>query len=521
MPKAKSGGPGSNLTCGSAQINESVLSSPTKFEWTIIVFGALLRLTQFLANRSLWLDEAKLALNIVNRSFVQLLKPLDYGQGAPIGFLMLERSALHLFGAGEYALRLFPFLAGLISLLLFYQLAKRSVPTGAVPIALGLFATSAPLIYYSSEVKQYSGDVAIALVLWSAAMYYASCRLTWGRVVLFGILGAVSVWFSHPATFVLAGIGISLVLFCRPEDRWERAIKLSITFSIWGLSLGACYLLFLRHLSADQFLLSYWNFSFPPSHLFSVAGVEWFATTFFAIFRDPVGLELSGVAAFAFLVGCIAMVSGKRQTLAILIFPLLVTLLAASVHKYPFNGRLLLFAVPAFLIPIAEGVEYIRCQTSVQAPAVGACLIGVLFFYPLLFSSYHLFKPSLREEIKPVLNYFQSHAREGDVLYIHSDAIAAFQYYAPRLHLSNVPLIQGLSSGNPEISGGMYESDVDRLRGHKRVWLVLAPGESEAGDNEKKLFLYFMDKEGTTLDSFQRVGAAVYLYDFDRSRHGS
>jgi hypothetical protein len=67
----------------------------------------------------------------------------------------------------------------------------------------------------------------------------------------------------------------------------------------------------------------------------------------------------------------------------------------------------------------------------------------------------------------------------------------------------------------------MYESDMDRLRGHKRAWLVLAPGESEAGDNEKKLFLYFMDKEGTTLDNFQRVGAAVYLYDFDRSRHGS
>src|SRR3984893_4310451 len=148
MPKAKSGGPGSNLTCGSAQIDESVLSSPTKFERTIMVFGALLRLTQFLSNRSLWLDEAKLALNIVNRSFVQLCEPLDYGQGAPVGFLMLERSAVHLFGSGEYALRLFPFLSGMISLLLFYQLAKQSVPRAA-PIAMGLFATSAPLIYYS------------------------------------------------------------------------------------------------------------------------------------------------------------------------------------------------------------------------------------------------------------------------------------------------------------------------------------------------------------------------------------
>src|SRR6202140_5812605 len=166
MPKEKSASHGSNLTSGNLQIDKTSLSSPTKLEWTIIVFGALLRLTQFLSNRSLWLDEAKLALNIVNRSFVQLCKPLDYGQGAPVGFLMLERSAVHLFGSGEYALRLFPLLSGMISLLLFYQLAKQSVPSAA-PIAMGLFATSAPLIYYSSEVKQYSGDVAIALLLWS------------------------------------------------------------------------------------------------------------------------------------------------------------------------------------------------------------------------------------------------------------------------------------------------------------------------------------------------------------------
>src|ERR1700686_4446208 len=149
MPKGKQrSSQGSNLMVVCDKQFDSRLLGPTKFEWTIIVFGALLRLTQFLSNRSLWLDEAKLALNIVNRSFVQLFKPLDYGQGAPIGFLMLERSALHLFGSGEYALRLFPFLSGMISLLLFYQLAKQSVPSAA-PIAMGLFATSAPLIYYS------------------------------------------------------------------------------------------------------------------------------------------------------------------------------------------------------------------------------------------------------------------------------------------------------------------------------------------------------------------------------------
>jgi hypothetical protein len=225
---------------------------------------------------------------------------------------------------------------------------------------------------------------------------------------------------------------------------------------------------------------------------------------------------LPGIAAFAFLVGCIAMFSAKRQTLFILLSPLLVTLLAATFHKYPFSGRLLLFAVPAFLIVIAEGVEYIRCKTWTQAPAIAACLLGVLFFYPVLFSSYHLIKPSFREEIKPVLNYLEAHAREGDILYIQSDSGYAFQYYAPRFRLSNVHLIQGGSSGNAENNWGIYEGDIEKLRGYKRVWLLLSLGESEAGVNEKNLILYFMDRRGTRLDTFQSVGAAAYLYDLDR-----
>ena len=77
-----------------------------------------------LHNRSLWADEAVLALNIVNRSYWELLQPLDYEQGAPVGFLLVEKLAIGVFGNNEYALRLFPLLSGIISLFLFYILAK-------------------------------------------------------------------------------------------------------------------------------------------------------------------------------------------------------------------------------------------------------------------------------------------------------------------------------------------------------------------------------------------------------------
>ena len=49
----------------------------------IIIFVSVgLSSYQFLNNRSLWLDEASLALSIVNRNYFELLFPLDYGQVA-------------------------------------------------------------------------------------------------------------------------------------------------------------------------------------------------------------------------------------------------------------------------------------------------------------------------------------------------------------------------------------------------------------------------------------------------------
>jgi uncharacterized membrane protein len=109
-----------------------------------------------LTGRSLWLDEAMLALNIVNRSFFELFKPLDYDQGAPIGFLMAEKVFNVLFGRNENALRLFPLILGLLSLWLFYLVLKHFVHGTNLVIALALFAFNPHINYSSSDVKQYT-----------------------------------------------------------------------------------------------------------------------------------------------------------------------------------------------------------------------------------------------------------------------------------------------------------------------------------------------------------------------------
>jgi hypothetical protein len=56
-----------------------------------IVAGVLIRLEHLAGGRSLHIDEARLALNIGQRSFSGLLEPLAYEQTAPIPFLWAER----------------------------------------------------------------------------------------------------------------------------------------------------------------------------------------------------------------------------------------------------------------------------------------------------------------------------------------------------------------------------------------------------------------------------------------------
>src|ERR1700730_13625855 len=105
-----------------------------------ITLGALLRLALYLRNRSLWYDEALLALNILHRPFAGLFGTLDYHQGAPVGFLLLEKLATKIGGGSEFALRFMPLLFGIGAWLLFSKVAGGSLSRRAVPLAVLLFA---------------------------------------------------------------------------------------------------------------------------------------------------------------------------------------------------------------------------------------------------------------------------------------------------------------------------------------------------------------------------------------------
>ena len=109
--------------------------------WAFVGLGLLVRLVRYLVVYPIWHDEAFVAVNFLNRGYLDLLRPLDYYQVCPFLFLWIELTVVRIFGFSESALRLFPAICGLASVLLFRHLAARLLRGIPLLLAVGVFAT--------------------------------------------------------------------------------------------------------------------------------------------------------------------------------------------------------------------------------------------------------------------------------------------------------------------------------------------------------------------------------------------
>lgn len=499
------------------------LFSLSKLPYTIIGFGIFVRLVQYLFNRSLWHDEAALALNIVNRSYLELLQPLDYNQGAPIGFLMVEKLATQVFGNNEYALRLFPFLAAIASLFIFYKLAQKCLQSQqAVIVALTLFSTVHIWLQFATETKQYSTDVAIAVLLYFTLIGIERQKLQIRQILKFGIIGAIAVWFSHPAVFVLAGIGTSYLLISLLQKKISLSLKLLAIYSIWISSFCISYIVSIRNIASNQSLFKSWagRDTFPTS----IWDFNWLFNAFVEFFHIPLGLPdlFLGIAIVAFLAGCASLFLRQKAILLTLLAPIVVTFFAAYLQKYPFNGRLVLFLIPFFILLIGEGTVAIRRVSPNKILRKVSTLILILLLVPPIgTAAYLIFDPYTKQEIKPVLGYMRSHQQLGDTIYVHERAEYQFKYYANRYEYQEGDYILGIDDldrqdgqGISAIEWRRYTSDFEKLRGKQRVWILLS--HMRRWEDEQERVLAYLDGIGKRIDAFEKDGAFVYLYDFSQ-----
>lgn len=498
-------------------INKALFSSQ-RLPWTIISFGILVRLVQYLYNRSLWNDEAALALNIVNRSYAELLKPLDYDQAAPVGFLFVEKLAIQLFGDSEYSLRLFPFLSAIISLFLFYRLAQRCLQPFAVWISLALFSSLHIIVYYATEVKQYSSDVAIAILACLLFIDLSQSKLNYVQVIIYGILGGTLIWFSHSVVFILAGLALSQLLLAFLHQEVTKLLKLLGVYLVWATSFSILYFVSLQSLADQTDLFNSWanRNTFPKSF----TDFLWLLTTFWKFFHKPLGFPdvFLGIAILTFFLGCKSLIKTNSRILFIFASPIIVTFFAAYLHLYPFDGRLVLFLTPFFSLLIGEGAAVIKYTKLSQKAKIGTLILILLLVPPIGTAGYLIVRPYEKQEIRPVMAYIKEHQQQKDTIYVYQRAEFQFKYYVNKFGYQAEDYILGIDDLDKQDGQGIsdnewqrYIRDLDRLRGKPRVWIVFSHVRSWA--QEKERVTAYLDTFGSQLDAFETKGSYVYLYN--------
>lgn len=481
-----------------------------KLAWPLIGLGVLLRGIRYWHNTALWFDEASLAYNILNRTLWTLLEPLTLKQQAPVGFLAVERVATDLLGNGEYALRLFPLLCGLLSLPLFYWVARRILPTAGANLALLLFAISDWPIYYSTELKPYSADLCIALLILLSALYFIDTSGSAKAAIGLGLIGVLGPFFSYASVLVLAGTGLVVLWHFWQQRDWSPLRIALVLVLLWTVSFVFQFLLFWRAPASNPALESFFSYAFPPFPPLSGRDLYWYAETFFGFFEIPGGFSFAGLAILMLALGAFALWRKRPLHCALLVAPWVVTFAAAIAHKYPFTERLVLFLVPSALLLIGLGLEWIWRQSRQALPLLGLLCLALLFFYPVARAVQQVYHPRSREEIRPFIDVLNTSFQKGDVLYVYYRSWPAFSYYRDvrkAIHVSNV--VKGDAvTGSLHWPRVHHHEDLLKLRGHPRVWVFLA----HAG-NEELHILGVLDSIGQRRRTVRRWGVSLYLYD--------
>jgi 4-amino-4-deoxy-L-arabinose transferase-like glycosyltransferase len=382
-----------------------------------------------LAGRNFWTDEAWVALAALSPTPAQALAA---GQSTPPLFMLSLWALAHLFGGSEAVLRSLPFLFGVGTVLLFWPLARALAPRPAALTALAAVACSPWLVYFSKELKQYSGDAFFAVLVLALAerLRAREGREPWAWLALAGS-GLLGLGFSHALVFTLSAAALALWL-ALPSHR----PRLALLGGLWALAFAAYYWLFFRH-EINVHLVAYWAQDFPD---FSgpLAFLSWLVQAgrrhlgyFLGYWGQYWGLPL-------LLAGLIALArGGSRRAWIYWGAPLLLALLAAAAHRYPFMGhysgnRLMLFSVPLLYLGVAAGLTAVFAflwRRRLGWLALGLTVLLAAGLHPLENLKENLHTTINREEIRPLVAALSQQRRGGDLVYVYYHAVSPFKYY--------------------------------------------------------------------------------------------
>ncbi len=393
----------------------------------VVIGGAVFRLAVFLHAKSLFGDEALLAVNVVFRPLGDALLNLEENQVVPPLFLILSRLSLFVFKNLELSLRLVPLLSGIAALWLFSRLAWRLVPGWFAAGTTTVVALHFVHVKYSTVFKHYSTDCAVTLILLLVA-------LNWARISEFrrGVLAAglpLLIALSLTAVFGLCGL-LVVSLHSAITDKRKNSFAAP---AILGLSTvavgGVLWLIVLRQYKVVGFFYEFWRDGFPLGNL-----AWWPVSALVQVFDYLVGYPpLHAFWALVCLVGLIALFLTRRdRSVAVFSVAAIVTGLGAAIFRvYPFSAeRVTLWLAPVALVCLTKGLGSIwRFRPSALFKPVSAVLVLSLLAWAIATIHIQGGELWLAEEMRAVAQRLSEVEPEPAPILVSKCASYAFRLY--------------------------------------------------------------------------------------------
>ena len=425
-----------------------------------------------IVGRTLWLDEAMLAVSINTESIAELLHPpLAWNQSAPVIYVIIVKLLTMIFGSSEAVLRLFSIVCYAILIVVFYFLVKRTTKIRLPITATAVMANMAMLIEYSNMFKPYILDcLAVMLTLFIYSLYKDG-KL---NIVVATIIIVVLIWASNPVAFFAGGIAVYEVVggFIAKD---KKGIIAGFAIGIGAvISFALLYLLWLKPTIDATNLSDFWVDSKFPLITSIAAFKHAYELSKFALSGlGSAWLVLVILGIIAFIINIV-----KKQNspyIWVIVISAVITLIASMMGFFPMSDRLFLFMDPVCYLLSLFAIVMITEEIIVDRYKVltlGICLF-ILIYTGHGFMRYYSGEAYREgEEVNDTISYLEDTLTADDELYVYYAAIPIYQYREGYDGVAPIGECSNVIYGSGMLYDHQADEDVEYVSSRKDIYIL-------------------------------------------------
>ena len=494
---------------------------PMWSSWAVAaLFGLALGLRLYgLGSYPLWHDEAWVAVSVSQTSIDEMFF-FQYPQVTPPLLLLMLRGIVTVLGPSDWVFRLWPAVAGAVAAPVLYMVSVRlTASKSAGLIAMSLWAVNPIVLRYSQELKQYTTDAVVGLLLilvTERTLDRAQKEHIAPRLGGLTVLAVVAIGLSHVAVFFIVAVTARIAWHLRSSGPSEESRRTWIALGAFAATTSAVFLASYRllvHPQLTDWVVDAWNGYYMPwspldAARFLILRTLEFFPFLFTQWSDGVLLGVAPELFFLAAASGVGLLILARRRVALYYTASLfgITLLVSAFDAYPYGGRRTdLFLTPFIFMAIGYALSKLAVLAGSRRAVIAATLALVVFPYlQVIENGGDYGKPN--EDVESVAAAIARVGDPSDAVGVHAAAFFAYQHYASQ-EAAPVSEFGTFFDSGTVIAESELSRLIDSVEG--LLWLVF----SRDRDGHRRAYSAIASERCVPNEEWAFEDAAAYLYD--------